>query len=67
MLNVKRSATSKWLLYTVVTLGFVAVVTPFVWMILGSGGSLEGELGGCLETWWPRDADPRQATAPLLR
>ena len=36
MLSAQKSATSRWLLYTVVTLGFVAVITPFVWMILGS-------------------------------
>jgi multiple sugar transport system permease protein len=52
MLNVKRSATSRWLLYTVVTLGFVAVVTPFVWMILGSVKP-EGELLRVPPTWWP--------------
>jgi multiple sugar transport system permease protein len=52
MLNVKRSATSRWLLYTVVTLGFVAVVTPFVWMILGSVKP-EAELLRVPPTWWP--------------
>jgi multiple sugar transport system permease protein len=52
MLNVKRSATSKWLLYTVVTLGFVAVVTPFVWMVLGSVKP-EAELLRVPPTWWP--------------
>jgi multiple sugar transport system permease protein len=52
MLNVKRSATSKWLLYTVVTLGFIAVITPFVWMVLGSVKP-EGELLRVPPTWWP--------------
>jgi multiple sugar transport system permease protein len=52
MLNVKRSATSQWLLYTVVTLGFVAVITPFVWMVLGSVKP-EGELLRVPPTWWP--------------
>jgi multiple sugar transport system permease protein len=52
MLNVKRSATSRWLLYTVVTLGFIAVVTPFVWMVLGSVKP-EAELLRVPPTWWP--------------
>jgi len=52
MLDTKRSAASKWLLYTVVTLGFVAVVTPFVWMILGSFKG-QGELLRVPPTWWP--------------
>jgi multiple sugar transport system permease protein len=52
MLDTKRSAASKWLLYVVVTLGFVAVVTPFVWMILGSFKG-QGELLRVPPTWWP--------------
>jgi multiple sugar transport system permease protein len=52
MLNTKRPAASRWLLYTVVTLGFVAVVTPFVWMILGSFKT-QGELLRIPPTWWP--------------
>jgi multiple sugar transport system permease protein len=52
MLNVKRSATSTWLLYTVVTLGFIAVITPFVWMVLGSVKP-EAELLRVPPTWWP--------------
>ena len=52
MLDTKRSAASKWLLYTVVTLGFVAVITPFVWMILGSFKG-QGELLRVPPTWWP--------------
>jgi multiple sugar transport system permease protein len=52
-LNTKRSAASRWLLYTVVTLGFVAVVTPFVWMILGSFKT-QGELLRVPPTWWPQ-------------
>ena len=54
MLSTKKSATSKWLLYTVVTLGFVAVITPFVWMILGSFKS-QGELLRVPPTWWPEE------------
>ena len=52
MLDTRRSAASKWLLYTVVTLGFVAVITPFVWMILGSFKP-QGELLRVPPTWWP--------------
>ena len=52
MLNTTRSATSRWLLYTVVTLGFIAVITPFVWMVLGSVKP-EGELLRVPPTWWP--------------
>lgn len=53
MLDTRRSAASKWLLYTVVTLGFVAVITPFVWMILGSFKP-QGELLRVPPTWWPQ-------------
>src|SRR5665648_905048 len=52
MLDTKRSAASKWLLYVVVSLGFVAVITPFVWMILGSFKP-QGELLRVPPTWWP--------------
>ena len=52
MLDIRRSAASKWLLYTVVTVGFVAVITPFVWMILGSFKG-QGELLRVPPTWWP--------------
>jgi len=37
----------------VVTIGFVAVVTPFVWMILGSFKG-ESELRQVPPTWWPQ-------------
>ena len=47
-----RSGTSKWWLYVVLTIGFVAVVTPFVWMILGSFKG-ESELRQVPPTWWP--------------
>jgi multiple sugar transport system permease protein len=47
-----KSSTSTWLLYAVLTLGFVAVVMPFVWMILGSFKS-KGELLQVPPTWWP--------------
>lgn len=47
-----QSGTSKWWLYVVLTIGFVAVVTPFVWMILGSFKG-ESELRQVPPTWWP--------------
>ncbi len=51
-MNSKRSASSRVWLYAVLTVGFVAVVTPFVWMILGSfKGS--AELRQLPPTWWP--------------
>jgi multiple sugar transport system permease protein len=47
-----RIGVSRWVLYAVLTVGFVAVVTPFVWMILGSFKG-EGELRQIPPTWWP--------------
>jgi multiple sugar transport system permease protein len=52
MLDTKRSAASKRLLYAVVALGFLAVITPFVWMILGSFKP-QTELLRVPPTWWP--------------
>ena len=49
----KRSRSSQILLYAVLTIGFILVVTPFVWMILGSFKS-EGELRQVPPTWWPQ-------------
>jgi multiple sugar transport system permease protein len=53
MLNTKRSPVSKLWLYAVLTVGFVAVVAPFAWMILGSFKG-EGELRQVPPTWWPQ-------------
>jgi len=52
-LHSKRSTSSQILLYAVLTIGFILVVTPFVWMILGSFKS-EGELRQLPPTWWPQ-------------
>jgi multiple sugar transport system permease protein len=41
-------------LYAVLTVGFVAVITPFVWMILGSFKG-DGELRQVPPTWWPQN------------
>jgi multiple sugar transport system permease protein len=48
-----RSRFSHAWLYVVLTVGLVAVVTPFVWMVLGSFKS-EGELRQSPPTWWPQ-------------
>ena len=48
-----RSRFSHAWLYVVLTVGLVAVVTPFVWMALGSFKS-EGELRRSPPTWWPQ-------------
>jgi multiple sugar transport system permease protein len=50
-----RSRFSRWWLYGILTVGLVAVVTPFVWMVLGSFKS-EGELRQSPPTWWPQTA-----------
>jgi len=52
-LNSKRSLASQWWLYLVLSIGFIAVITPFVWMILGSFKG-EGELRQIPPTWWPK-------------
>jgi multiple sugar transport system permease protein len=50
-----RSRFSHAWLYLVLTVGLVAVVTPFAWMVLGSFKS-EGELRRSPPTWWPQTA-----------
>jgi multiple sugar transport system permease protein len=54
MLDTRRSSSSRLLLYTLVTVGFLLVITPFVWMILGSFKS-QGELLRVPPTWWPEE------------
>jgi multiple sugar transport system permease protein len=49
-----RSRFSRWWLYGILTVALVAVVTPFVWMVLGSFKS-EGELRQSPPTWWPQN------------
>ncbi len=44
-----------WWLYVILVLGFVAVVAPFIWMVLGSFKG-EGELRQIPPTWLPQDA-----------
>lgn len=43
------------LLYTALTAAFLAVVAPFIWMLLGSVKG-EGELRQSPPTWWPHTA-----------
>ncbi|MBT9256869.1 carbohydrate ABC transporter permease [Phycicoccus sp. MAQZ13P-2] len=52
MLTAKRT---NWWLYGALTVALVAVVAPFVWMVLGSFKS-EGELRQSPPTWWPQTA-----------
>ena len=55
-LNNKRSGGGRrWWIYAVLTVGLVAVVGPFVWMLLGSFKT-EGELRRVPPTWWPETA-----------
>jgi multiple sugar transport system permease protein len=44
-----------WWLYVILTVGLVAVIAPFVWMVLGSFKP-EGELRQVPPTWWPHSA-----------
>jgi multiple sugar transport system permease protein len=50
-----RGRFSRSWLYLVLIVGLVAVITPFVWMVLGSFKS-EGELRRSPPTWWPQNA-----------
>jgi multiple sugar transport system permease protein len=52
-LNTKRSAISQLWLYAILSVAFVAVIAPFVWMILGSFKGA-GELLRVPPTWWPK-------------
>ena len=45
----------RWWLYVILAIAFVAVVAPFVWMVLGSFKP-EGELRQVPPTWWPQSA-----------
>jgi multiple sugar transport system permease protein len=50
-----RTPFGRWWLYGALTVALAAVVSPFVWMILGSFKS-EGELRQSPPTWWPQTA-----------
>jgi multiple sugar transport system permease protein len=45
----------RWWLYLILTIALIAVITPFVWMVLGSFKG-EGELRQLPPTWWPQSA-----------
>ena len=49
------SARGRWTLYAVLSLLLIAVIAPFVWMILGSFKT-QGELLQSPPTWWPHTA-----------
>jgi multiple sugar transport system permease protein len=49
-----RGRFSRWWLYGILVVGLIAVVSPFVWMVLGSFKS-EGELRQSPPTWWPQN------------
>ena len=53
-MDAARGRFSRAWLYLVLVVGLVAVVTPFVWMVLGSVKS-EGELRQSPPTWWPQN------------
>ena len=52
---VGSSRGGRWWLYVVLVIALVAVVAPFVWMVLGSFKP-EGELRQVPPTWWPQSA-----------
>ena len=51
-MQTQNSAPSRRWLYAALGVAFVAVVTPFIWMILGSFKG-QGELLRVPPTWWP--------------
>ncbi|GAA5165785.1 carbohydrate ABC transporter permease [Ornithinimicrobium tianjinense] len=50
----EASFRNRWWLYLLLTVAFVLVVTPFVWMVLGSVKS-NAELRSVPPTWWPEN------------
>ena len=50
-----RKSSGHWWLYAILTVFLVGVISPFVWMVLGSFKS-EGELRQSPPTWWPETA-----------
>ena len=52
---VGSSQGSRWWLYVLLTVALVAVIAPFVWMVLGSFKG-EGELRQVPPTWLPESA-----------
>jgi multiple sugar transport system permease protein len=54
-MKTRTSPRSSLLLYGILTIALIAVVAPFVWMVLGSVKG-EGELRQIPPTWWPQSA-----------
>ncbi|HEX5524137.1 MAG TPA: carbohydrate ABC transporter permease [Pedococcus sp.] len=54
-MNGNRRGSGHWWLYGILSIALVAVVAPFVWMVLGSFKG-EGELRQAPPTWWPHSA-----------
>ena len=52
---VGSSEGGKWWLYVILTVALVAVIAPFIWIVLGSFKG-EGELRMSPPTWWPQSA-----------
>lgn len=50
-----KNRSGRALVYVVVTVALVAVIAPFVWMVLGSFKG-EGEIRRVPPTWWPQAA-----------
>ncbi|MBN9105422.1 MAG: carbohydrate ABC transporter permease [Propionibacteriaceae bacterium] len=50
-----RTRYGRWWVYLVLTVALVLVITPFVWMVLGSFKT-EGEIQRVPPTWWPETA-----------
>ena len=54
-MNGNRKGSGRWWLYAILSVALVAVVAPFVWVVLGSFKG-EGELRQAPPTWWPHSA-----------
>lgn len=55
MLTGNRTFLGRWWLYAVLSIALVVVITPFVWMVVGSFKG-EGELRQVPPTWLPQNA-----------
>ncbi len=52
--NATPTVRSRWWLYVILTIALIAVITPFIWMILGSVKTT-AELRQAPPTWWPEN------------
>ncbi len=53
-MTTQPSVRSRWWLYALLTVALILVITPFVWMVLGSLKT-NAELRQVPPTWWPQD------------